>query len=262
VNVEAVRMLRGAIGCMAAFAVAMLYGWLKTLYYFQTFGVDLGLVEPSAGALLLDSWFVIQNVTLFALLSWVALKTRERWVIAIGLAYGMIPILSHYAFEFETVPGAGALIDYRHTILKVVPFVVIAILWFAQKRHRKTLTDPAWPYTRPALVVYVGVILFWGISAAKHFGAYDANRALRRPDLHLSRISIPVKDLTRIGFADVNPESLYLLAAPNRGLILWDLSANPSAEDGTIRTFVVPREDVSSFEIRRAAQVQPGSQYF
>jgi len=57
-------------------------------------------------------------------------------------------------------------------------------------KKRDQFWQLAWPYTKLWAVVYVLVILAWSVSAAKHFGNYDAKRVLSDPAKYLSRVKL------------------------------------------------------------------------
>jgi len=236
-------------------------GWLKTVYYFRAFGIELSMLSMSAGDYLLASWFVVQNVLFFLLLWWVVLKTRLRWAAGIGFAYALIPIASHYAFAMHDSPGVGWLIHYRHTLLKLIPFVVLLVIWFAHPRLRDPLKNLRWPHARPGLLLFGLITLSWALSTAKHFGSFDANRTMLLTDQHLSRVKIrAAPGDSGPGFA-YESEALYLLHATDDTLILWDRSGYRYGISPGIRILFVPRTRLQWVEAEKLFQLQPGSQY-
>ena len=168
-------------------AVAYALGWLKSLYYFKAFGIGTGLVDLSWRDLMLESWFVLQNVLFFVVLWWVVLKTRLVWAGFVGLLHALIPIAAHYAFALPGWPAADWLIDYRHTLLKLIPFAVLAVVWWAHRERRPALRELSWPHGSAALALFAVVTLAWAVSTAKHAGSFDPARAMRPPEKLSSR---------------------------------------------------------------------------
>src|SRR5215831_10500673 len=103
-------------------AIAYVLGWLQYFYYFDTFGIRIAAVELSVQDYLLNSWFVVENVLFFLILAWVVIKTPRWWSFVVGVAYFLIPIAAHYGFFYPGWWGADFLIEYRHTLLKFIPF--------------------------------------------------------------------------------------------------------------------------------------------
>jgi hypothetical protein len=238
-------------GLLLLAALVPLLGWLKTVYYFKAFGVDPGLVEAGVLDHVRESWFVVQNLAFFFVIWWIALKSRLRWVVAVAVLYSLLPIAAHYAFAANGV-WADALIAYRHTLLKLVPFAVLLIVLAAHAEKRAVLRDPAWPYGRPAAALFCIALASWGISSAKHFGSFDAQQAMREPERFLSRARV-----------DPAPEprgEWFLIAADADRVVLW---RRPGAGEGLdpVRVVVVPRSGIRSLELTRRHQVQPGDRY-
>lgn len=228
--------------------LAYLLGWLKTLYYFNTLGVDAAWIEQTTGERFVESWFVLQNTLFFALIWWIAIKSRWWPAVALAIVHALIPLASHYAFAFPQSGPAAFLIDYRHTVLKLLPFAALALLWWLRPHSREELKRAHWPHGLPAALLFALIVVSWSLSAAKHFGSYDANRALRWPERHLTAITIhgdePVKD------------RLFLLHANRDSLVLWDRQATTEP-----RIVVVPRSEIDWLESTKEFSVQPGAQF-
>ena len=208
----------GAGGTAFAVVVAWFLGRLKILYYFKAFGIGPPSLELNAGDLVFESWFVLQNLLFFALVCWVVLKTRLAWTIPVALGYALLPIAAHYAFMGGD--GWTWLIRYRHTLLKLIPFLLPAIVWVAYPRYRARLKELSSPVAPAGLVLFGIIALSWGISTAKHFGSYDANLALKWPEASLVSVRLDPSVESEIGIAPGG--LLYLLHAGRRQLILWD----------------------------------------
>lgn len=239
----------GAVLPLVAFA--LLLGWLKILYYYAAFGVELGLLDLDAVDYLRESWFVWQNLAFFVLAWWVALAVRRIWVVAAALLYSLIPIAAHYAFAFEGAV-ASALIHHRHTLLKLIPFALLIVAWLVHGDRRGALRGHGLRFGRAAALLYVLVAASWAISAAKHFGSYDALRAMQAPDAYLSRVEIE-------GIAGEEGR-WYLLAAGPDEVVLWR-RPDAGAQADCVEVRVVPRESVPSLRLSRRRQVQPGGRY-
>lgn len=239
-----------ALGLLAG--LAWLSGWLKTLYYFTAFGVDLGLLELGTGDYLRESWFVLQNLAFFLLMWWVALRSRSRFILGVAGLYSLLPIAAHYAFAFDG-SWADALIRYRHTLLKLVPFAVLVLAWLLLRGRRQALRSLAWPYGRAATLLWGLVIVSWTISAAKHFGSFDAQRALRDPDRFLSRV--------RVEPAPRPAGDWYLLASGSAEVVLWRRPESGESTD-SVHVTILRRSDLEVLELQRRRQIQPGNQFF
>jgi hypothetical protein len=252
-----------------ATAVAYCLGWLKTLYYYDTFGIGLSSLGLSPADYLFESWFVLENVFFFFLVAWIAVNGRRPWLWAVGVAYSLIPILSHYAFLRPDAPVSEALINYRHTILKATPFVmliVVAALDVARKRPPlKSANDLRWSFGQGALALFVLVVAAWSISVAKHFGSFDANRAMLRPDSYFARVSLTMKASQASAAPPDAPASteLYLVYANDRQLFVWDRAGFVfDRPRDTVRLLVIPRDEVSLIRMQKPHEVQPGALFF
>lgn len=244
------------------FACALLYvlGRLKLLYYYQAFGIGLADIEPTLGDYLFESWFTAQNLLFFVLMWWVVLKTRSIWAGCVGVAHALIPLSSHYAFAAPDGWLAGLLIGYRHTLLKLIPFATLAALWLLGESQRKALRHLSWPAPRAGRALFGLIALAWAVSSAKHFGSFDANRAMRHPDQYLLRVTLgPAADPSIPQMSE--HDELFLLHAGRERMTLWNRTDFCFGSSSEIRTLVVPRSAVEWLEGRKRFQVQPGSRF-
>jgi hypothetical protein len=247
-------------------AVAYCLGWLKTLYYFDAFGVGLSALELSPKDYLFESWFVLENAIFFLLLAWIVVTSGRVWLWTVGLIYSLVPIAAHYAFLDPDQPLLRELILYRHTILKMVPFVVLIGLCLVDLVRKRPLLKAAnelrWSHGQGALVVFVLVVAAWSISVAKHFGSFDANRAMLWPDEYLARVSLRVKE-PNTPASGADGSELYVVFENEHRLFLWDRSGftfgNPG---GSIKMLTVPRDAVLSMQTTKPHRVQIGSLFF
>jgi len=242
----ATSIIRVIAAIIAIVAYPYLLGRLKLLYYYDCFGIDWATLGMGPVDLFFESWFPLQQLLFAGLLGWLAIKSRSVAVSIVALLYALLPIAAHYAFLAPPNAAWSFLIDYRHGLLKMIPFLALAVLCLLPEYRRRLARRS--PATHPAVrSVALIVLLSWGISTAKHSGAYDANRVVRDPSL-LPRVTI-----------EGQPDS-YLLHAGPRTLILWD-GGSPS-EDGELRTLEIPRDSRFRIERRKSFHVQPGGQYF
>ena len=252
-----------AASIVVAFAVAFALGWLKTLYYFDAFGIGLSSLELSLLDYLFESWFVLQNVLFFILLFWFIVKTVRWWAIVLGVVYFFLPIASHYAFLADGQPLAEWLIDYRHTLLKFVPFGVYAAAWLFDRRSFQRLKSLSWPHGNAALGLFVVVILAWSVSAAKHFGSFDANRVLRSPEQYLSRVKLHPESSIAAHAQISDRANLYAVYASPSRYFLWNHEGFRFAEPNQqVHLLVIPKDEVAWVESWKPFQVQPGSVFF
>jgi hypothetical protein len=234
---------------------------LKTVYYFKAFGIGVGVLDLSGGDYLLESWFVVQNVLFFVLLWWIALRTRLRWVGAVGACYSLIPIASHYAFAFHDSPLASFLIQYRHTLLKLIPFGVLVVVWSLHPQRREPLKTLRWTRGPGAAALCALITLAWAVSTSKHCGSFDANLALSRTADHLAKVRIRSSVGTDAERFPGDDAELYLLYAGETTLVVWDRSNFRYGSSTEIRTWILDRSSVDWIEVTAAFDVQPGRQF-
>jgi hypothetical protein len=188
----------------------------------------------------------------------VVLKAPRRSWVGLGLLYSLIPIAAHYAFAFKGWAPAAALIATRHTLLKFIPFALLAFrYYFGGREVRAALKTTVWPYGQAALGLFLAVVLAWSVSAAKHFGSFDALVCLASPDQYFSAVRVkagadlPGWDETR---------KLHFLRRTDANYLLLDLST--FRDQGDIGLVVLPVGHVLSIESTFRTQVQMGNRWF
>src|SRR5262245_15266134 len=207
-------------------ALAYSLGWIKTFYYFQTFGIGLSSLGFSPQDYLFESWFVLENIVFFMLLSWTIILSKRWWAYGVGTFYLALPYLSDLAFQHRDRTVATFLLEHRHSLLKFVPFLLLGILVVLEWKNRREwkkrdqFWQLAWPYTKLWAVVYVLVILAWSVSAAKHFGSYDAKRVLSDPAKQLSRVKLHFSDNAHAPCVGNSPDLLFMVYATRDSLFL------------------------------------------
>jgi len=178
---------------LAAWAYSL--GWIKSLYYFSTFGVGLESTELSVQDYLFASWYTVENVLFFILLLWVAVVAQRKWVYVVVLLYLPMPLLIDVSYSHLASPLLGGFpgwfVDRAHTVLKFVPFLVLLIVLVVHKDTHERFKDSSWAHGKFALAVLWLVVIAWSISAAKHFGTSEANRAMLAPDKYFLQITPP-----------------------------------------------------------------------
>ena len=248
-------------------AVAYVLGWLQAFYYFDTFGVRLAAVEMSPQDYLLNSWFVVENVVFFLILIWAILTMPRWWTVLLGVAYFFIPIGSHYAFFHPHVWGANFLIEYRHTLLKFIPFgllIAVGLLNGVDSLRRRTsITSLSGPQGRLGFVLVAVLVGAWSVSVAKHFGSYDANLELRYPDRMLSRIRLHLSTEAGEAAALMQADGLYLVHATPSQLFVWNSEGFSYGQPNQkVSVYVIARDKVRWFETDKRFQVQRGTFIF
>jgi len=243
-------------------AIAYVLGWLQYFYYFDTFGIRMAAVELTVQDYLLNSWFVVENVVFFLILSWVVIKMPRWWSIIVGVAYFLIPIGAHYAFFAPGWWGADFLIEYRHTLLKFIPFALLAAVllrdWRRGAGPSGLLVDLSWPHGKGMFVVFVIVVSAWSVSMAKHFGSFDANLELRYPDRMLSKVRLhPAAD---VDLGDLTQsEALYLVHATPTQLFVWKADGFVFGEHHQVKIYVIKRDKLQWFDTTKGFQIQRGN---
>jgi hypothetical protein len=241
-------------------AVAYSLGWLKTLYYFQAFGIGLPSLQLSVQDYLFESWFVLENVFFFVLFSWCAVKTARWWVIAIALIYSFLPIAAHYAFLASGHAPAEFLIKYRHTILKFLPLAVLLVVWIFDRSSFQKLKDLSWPYGDAAFVLFVTVVLAWSVSTAKHFGSYDANSVQRSPDRYLPHAKVHFASNVSEKPLTAEASELYVIYETPARYFLWNHTDFKFGESDTkLHLIVIEKERIEWVETWKSFQVQQAS---
>ena len=229
--------LAAALPWVAAYAY--LVGRLKALYFAKSLGVPLESFAPTAVDLLFESWYVLQNAAYFALVVWLAWRLRTIVWILVAALYGLIPLAAHYT-----------LAEYPHTLMKFAPPLLILIAWWRHPQERAHWWRSDSTGGRAGAALCLLLVASWGISAAKHFGSYDARRILADPDRWLQPISLEWRESPSDSLS-----GSFLLGAGEGRLLLLDPGPPPRVvrpDAGKIRSWSVeaPRER------------QPGRQYF
>lgn len=233
---------------------AVLLGWLKTLYFLKPFGLS-----PAATGFeyLLESWYVLQNLAYFAAILWLVIQTRRLVLAVVALVYAMIPLATHYLFLLYDRGWARIWIDHQHTWLKGIPAVLLAGLIIA--RVRGVRVDRCWRHGRAGWALLALVVGSWGVSAAKHFGSYDAERILHRPDELLPRVALAWKGSPPAGWG---PGPRHLLLERPGTVVVVELAEGPRWRRRTPLTRSIPRSEIRQLEVSPPRGVQPGGQWY
>lgn len=248
-------------------AVAYVLGWLQAFYYFDSFGIRLASVEMAPQDYLLNSWFVVENVLFFLILIWVILKTPRWWSYLIGVLYFMIPIAAHYAFFAPDRWGANFLIEYRHTLLKFIPFSLLGAVmlhdWLRGSRPFGNAIEVSWPHGNGLFVLLVIIVAAWSVSVAKHFGSFDANLELRYPSRMLAKVQLRAAPDVVGGAAFEQMSDLYLVHATPTQLFVWNSTGFTfAAPDQKVTIYVIARSKLEWFETSKSFLIQRGSFIF
>lgn len=198
-------------------AIAYSLGWLKTLSYFETFGIELPSVDLTIQDYLFESWFVVENVLFFVIFCWVLqascrldlannLSKGVRFIllVAAGGAYLMLPYKTDAAFEHVNRCGQVSYVySHYYSWLKFAPLVAYLLLVLATMgvlHSQLGAWAGVWPKLWPKLedlfrlrlrarirvgnhllIGFIVVALGWSISLAKHVGAIDGKDRLLCP---------------------------------------------------------------------------------
>jgi len=135
-------------------ALAYSLGWIKTSYYFQTFGIGLSSLGFSPQDYLFESWFVLENLVFFLLLSWTVILSRRWWAYAVGVFYLVLPYLSDLAFQYWDRTLAKFLVEHRHSLLKFVPFLLLRSLLLCFGMEESSRMEEARPILATGLAVH------------------------------------------------------------------------------------------------------------
>jgi hypothetical protein len=254
-----------SLGVLTAVAYAL--GYLQAFYYFDTFGIPLASVEMSTQDYLLNSWFVIENVLFFLILAWITVKNPRWWSVLVSMVYFLIPIAAHYAFFVHGWWAAGFLIEYRHTVLKFVPFLLLAGMivadWMHGSHRLGAKLDLSWPYGRVMFILFIIVVGAWSVSMAKHFGSFDANFELLYPERLLPKVRLqPIPGVS--GPDDIwTSDRLYLIHATQTQLFVWNSTGfGFDQANQSIRIYVIKRDKLQWFETMKVFEIQRGGLIF
>ncbi|MGC2465149.1 MAG: hypothetical protein WA517_08130 [Candidatus Acidiferrum sp.] len=276
-------------------AIAYSLGWLKSLFYFETFGLGLPSLDLTVQYYLFESWFVIENLVFFVLLSWVLqacfrLELRNKvfrvlwWIALAGLAYLYLMLPNYTDRAFSQVKDCAALQvkwwpmsqawlpSHYNSLLKFIPFVVYGILAvvialelrFRRNEHPsfgrlQRLEHLLSAQSGHHLVVYSVVVLAWSISLAKHVGVIDAKTRLVCPEQNLSSVAVHLAPNSPKILKDENLEqnqNLYLLHESPNKYFIWDKTGFVFGNDQKIRILAVPRGNVEWISTSKA-QTKP-----
>ncbi len=238
-------------------------GWLKMSFYFATFGVGLSSLKIPVQDYLFESWYVVENVFFFLLLLWIAAISRHWLVWLITAAYSFIPYLTQAAFLRHHWRIASWLTEHDHSILKFTPFVVLLLVMLIRKQEFQRLKNLSWPYTRSSFAVFVLVVFAWSISAAKHFGASDADRVLLSPPKYLSHVKLHVSSSAPELKPLESRPNLYMLYASPDDYFVWDTTDFLFGVPGRQVTLLgAPRDKIVSVDAWKEPEIKPGALIF
>ncbi len=237
---------------------AALVGWLKTVYFLRPFGVAPAALDRAWVPMSFESWYVVQNLVYFTCIVWLVVQTRRFALAIVALLYALIPLATHYAFLLYDRAWIRVWVDHQHTWLKLVPLILLAGVVFGHIRGNRL--DWRWQHGRSGLVLLAVVVGSWGLSTAKHFGSYDAERILHRPEEVLPRVELSWKaspaDVWEAG------EPLFLLHEDREIVIVLEFTAGTGWQRRTPRTHTIARGELRHIAVTPRSAVQPGGQYF
>ncbi len=208
---------------IAAWAYSL--GWIKSLYYFSTFGVrNLESLEITPQDYLFASWYTLENVLFFVLLVWVAALSGRLWPWLFVALYLPIPFLTEWSYGHLKWHICRYLVENPHSILKFLPFIVLILVICVHRDTIARFRECSWTHGNFALALLSIVVLAWSISAAKHIGSSDAKRALRFREANLLHVNLRSPDkATELKWFESNP-NLYLLYFSAHRCIVLDLT--------------------------------------
>jgi hypothetical protein len=126
-------------------------------------------------------------------------------------------------------------------------------------RIRGSRLDLRWRHG-PAGLVLLGIVAgSWGLSAAKHFGSYDAERILHRPQELLPRV-----ELTWKGVPPASWEAggvFFLLHEDEQNVVVVEFISGAGWERHTPRVHTVSRGELRHIVVSPRSSIQPGGQY-
>jgi len=250
------KTLSVAFAAASFVAFAALVGWLKTVYFFRPFGVSPAALEFGWVSASLASWYVVQNTVYFGAVVWLVVQTRRFALAMVALVYALIPLASHYGFLFYDHAGVRFWVDHQHTWLKLVPVVLLAGLVLG--RLRGSRPDWRWRHGRRGRVLFAIVIGSWGLSAAKHFGSYDAERILHLPEELLPRVELSWKGPPP---GDWSEAPLYLLHEDTNRVVVVEFRAGERWKRRTPRVRSIPHPELRQVVVSPPGGVQPGGQF-
>lgn len=82
---------------IAAWAYSL--GWIKTFYYYNTFGIGTESLDLTPQDYLFASWYTVETLVFFVLLLWVVAVSRRLWPWLFVLAYLPIPFFGEWIMD-------------------------------------------------------------------------------------------------------------------------------------------------------------------
>jgi len=244
-----------AVASLISFAT--LVGWLKTVYFLKPFGISPAALSGVWITAPLESWYVVQNLVYFTAIVWLVVQTRRLALALVALAYALIPLATHYAFLLYDRALVRAWVDHQHTWLKLIPLLLLAGVVVGRIRGHRL--DCRWRHGRAGLVLLGLVSASWGLSAAKHFGSYDAERILHRPDELLARVELAWKGPPPAGWMDTT--TLFLLHEDAETVVVVEFAAAKAWQRRSPRVRSIARGELRQLVISPPGGVQPGGPY-
>ena len=252
---KALSVALGVIASLLSFAA--LLGWLKTVYFLRPFGISPATLDLGWGAAALESWYVIQNLIYFTWIIWLVVQTRRFALALVALVYSLIPLATHYAFLLYDRAWVRWWVDHQHAWLKLVPLALLAGVVLGRIRGNRL--EPRWRHGPVGLVLLGIVAGSWGLSAAKHFGSYDAERILHRPQELLPRVELAWRGSPPQGWDAAEP--LFLFSEDGQIVVVVEFRGR-GWERRTPRVRQILRSDLRQVVVSPQSEVQPGGQYF
>lgn len=247
-----------ALAAVASFAsFAALVGWLKMVYFFRPFGVSPAALDPGWVGTSFESWYVVQNLVYFTWIVWLVVQTRRFTLALVAVVYSLIPLVTHYAFLHYDRAWVRWWVDHQHTWLKLVPLLLLAVVVASWVRGRPL--DWRWRHGAAGLVLLGIVAGSWGLSAAKHFGSYDAERILHRPEELLPRVELSWKASPPAGWEA--GRRLFLLHEDGQTVVVVEFTTGTGWERRAPRVHAIPRAELRHLVVSPRTAVQPGGQY-
>ena len=244
-------------GGASLISFAALLGWIKTVYFLKPFGLSTAALDQSWASAALASWYVVQNVVYFAAILWLALQTRRVWLSLVALVYALIPLTTHYAFLGYERAWIRGWVDHQHTWLKLIP--TLLLVGVVVNRVRGRTVDWRWRHGAAGLALAGLVVGSWGLSAAKHFGSYDAERILHRPEELLPRVELSWKDPPPDSWDAGKP--VFLLHEDSRVVVAVEFRSGTGWARRTPRIHTISRSELRQVVVAPRVTVQPGGQY-
>ena len=261
--------IASSLTLIAAWAYSL--GWIKTLYYFSTFGIGLESLELTPQDYLFASWYTVENLMFFLLLLWiVAVSGRLRpwwrlWPWSFVAVYLLVPFLTEWSYGHLHSGIFRYLVDNPHSILKFLPFIVLILVILIHRDTIPRLRESSWPHGNFAFALLLIVAVAWSISAAKHIGSSDAKRALRYPEANLLHVQVHFAETAMELKPIESRQKLYMLYfSPHHCIVLdladYDIEKDQGKDESTspIHVFDVPRENVRLVDGTRKIQMSAG----